>query len=295
MKNQTWLLAIACLTTINVSTLRAVTDGPPAPAIKSGDKIAFIGDSITQQGYDSAAGYVSLVISGLATNGIKITPIPAGVSGNMSTDLLARFDRKVLNEKPDWLTLSCGVNDVARGPAGVPLETYKKCIETMVGKAQAAGINVLILTATMIGEDQANPNNQRLIPYNDFLRSLAHTKNCLLADVGAAMQAAETAANKTAPGSYRFTVDGIHQNPDGNLLMAATVLRAFGLDHTQLEIAQAHWLDSPGTVQLLANAAVSLRQYRQLNGLAEQRQQAIRELTSQELAAALVALLKRTP
>ncbi|MES2569613.1 MAG: GDSL-type esterase/lipase family protein [Verrucomicrobiota bacterium] len=94
--------------------------------VKNGEKIAFLGDSITQQGASSPSGYVWLVASGLETNGIKVTPIGAGIGGHKSNNMLQRLENDVLNKKPDWMTLSCGVNDVWHGANGVPLEDYKK-------------------------------------------------------------------------------------------------------------------------------------------------------------------------
>ena len=84
---------------------------------------------------------------------MKIQIIPAGVSGNTSKDMLARLDKDVLSKKPQWMTLSCGVNDVWHGVNGVPLDQYKQNITSIVDQAQAAGIKVVILTATMIGEE----------------------------------------------------------------------------------------------------------------------------------------------
>ena len=88
--------------------------------------------------------------------------------------MLARLEKDVLSKKPDWMTLSCGVNDVwhfrlrlgKRTFKGVSLEDYKKNITAIIGKAQAAGIKVMILTSTMIGEDPSRQLNQDLIPYN---------------------------------------------------------------------------------------------------------------------------------
>ena len=168
-------------------------------AVKSGEKIAFLGDSITQQGAGSPSGYVHLVISGLEANGIKATAIPAGISGHKSNDMLARVERDVLQKKPDWMTLSCGVNDVWHGAKGVPLEQYKKNITEIVDKCQAAHIKVMILTSTMIGEDQSNENNQKLMAYNAFLRELAKDKKCPLADLNAEMQAALKPAEGALP------------------------------------------------------------------------------------------------
>ena len=58
---------------------------PPASAeilVKDGQKVAFMGDSITQGGWGNPGGYVRLVIAGLEANGVKVTP----VAGDMSTE-----------------------------------------------------------------------------------------------------------------------------------------------------------------------------------------------------------------
>ena len=78
------------------------------------------------------------------------------------------------------MTWSCGVNDVWHGVNGVPLENHKKNITAIVDKAQAAGVKIVILTSTLIREDQANPENQKLVGDNEFLRTLAAEKKCLL-------------------------------------------------------------------------------------------------------------------
>lgn len=226
-------------------------------AVKSGDKIAFLGDSITAGGWGNPAGYVRLVIAGLEANGIKAEPVPAGISGHKSDQMLARLEKDVLSKKPQWMTLSCGVNDVWHGKKGVPLDdaaaakpgdydekvaergTYKKNITEIIAKAQAAGVQPVILTATVIREDLGNDENKRLAPYNDFLRELAKSKRLRLADLNATFQEKIKAAN--TPGKNAFTGDGVHMNGEGNKLMAIGVLQAFGLNAAQIEKAKASW------------------------------------------------------
>jgi len=93
--------------------------------IKSGEKIAFLGDSITAAGA-RPGGYCQLVINGLKRSGVEVTGVFAGISGHKSNQMLARLNKDVLSKKPDWMTLSCGVNDVWHGARGVKLEDYKK-------------------------------------------------------------------------------------------------------------------------------------------------------------------------
>ena len=119
--------------------------------VKSGDTLAFLGDSITQQGQESPGGYVSLVLRSLAVEGVYVKPVKAGVSGHKSNDMLARLDRDVLSKKPKVMTLSCGVNDVWHQDwnKGVPLEDYKKNITAIFDKCAASNCQVVVLTATM--------------------------------------------------------------------------------------------------------------------------------------------------
>jgi lysophospholipase L1-like esterase len=207
--------------------------------VKEGQKIAFMGDSITQAGA-RPNGYIRLVIKGLEAAGVKTTAITAGISGHKSNQMLARLERDVLSKKPDWMTLSCGVNDVWHGARGVPLDHYKVNITKIVEQCQAAGIKVMILTSTMIGEDEPNKNNKNLIPYNEFLKILAKEKDCLFADLNADMQAAISASTDKKKGKL-LTSDGVHMNPDGNKMMATGVLKAFGLSSAQLKKAQKSW------------------------------------------------------
>lgn len=263
--------------------------------LKTGDKIAFLGDSITQQGQGSPGGYVQLVGSGLAANGVKIEIIGAGISGHKSNQMLERLDRDVLSKKPQWMTLSCGVNDVWHGANGVSLEDYKKNITAIVDQAQAAGIKVVILTSTMIREDQANAENQKLVGYNEFLRTLAAEKKCLLADLNAEMQAAITAAAQThpAPGKGNYlTTDGVHMASAGNQMMAAGLLKGFGLNAAELAKAMDAWLDVPNTSTLAAKMGLTQRQLQQLEKLAAARNITVDSLINGEFSKLVTTLLE---
>lgn len=230
--------------------------------VKSGEKIAFMGDSITAGGARKN-GYVTFVMAALNKEGLNVTHVPAGKSGHKSNDMLARLDRDVISKKPQWMTLSCGVNDVwhfklrlgKRTFVGVPLDEYKANIRAIIDKAEAADINVMILTSTMIGEDPERELNKNLIPYNDFLREIAAEKKLPLADLSKDMHAALKAMPDVPgkakmfgePGYQRdiknkLTTDGCHMNALGNSMMAKGVLRAFGLSEDKIAAAEKDWL-----------------------------------------------------
>lgn len=209
-------------------------------AVKNGDKIAFMGDSITQAG-KRKGGYCQLVLSALKDQGIEAAPVFAGISGHKSNQMLARLEKDVLQHKPDWMTLSCGVNDVWHGKRGVDLESYKKNIAEIVNRAHKAGVKVMLLTSTMIGEDQSNAMNQKLAGYNAFIKALAKEKKCLLADLNANMQEGLKKFPADAPKGKQLTSDGVHMNKAGNIMMARGVAKAFGLTDQQLDQSAKHW------------------------------------------------------
>ncbi len=263
--------------------------------VKTGDKIAFLGDSITQGGAGHPGGYVQLVGSGLAAAGVKVEIIGAGISGHKSNQMLERLERDVISKKPTWMTLSCGVNDVWHGANGVPLEAYQKNITEIVDKAQAAGIKVMILTSTMITEDAKHDNNLKLALYNAFLLKLAADKKCLLADLNADMQAAiQPAAAGGKQVNLQLTSDGVHMGPLGDRLMARGILKAFGLSDEQLKQANDAWLDAK-TAGIQANRSLTLRQYEQLAALAHGQGKSVPELVNEELGKSIEELLKKTP
>jgi hypothetical protein len=225
--------------------------------------------------------------------------------------MLARIDRDVLSKKPDWMTLSCGVNDVWHGVNGVALDQYKINITSIVDQAQAAHIKVVILTSTMIGEEPDNDNNKKLADYNDFLRSLAKDKACPLADLNADMQAdLKAALDPNAPVHLKpgrvLTADGVHMNPHGDEMMASGILKALGLNDDQLKKARDQWeqipdgwrlhfeVRTPGKKVLAVQKAVSIGQYGVIEALAAKDNKTVSELLQGPFDDDVKALLKPT-
>jgi lysophospholipase L1-like esterase len=234
----------------------------------AGTGVAFLGDTVTQGGLQHPNGFVHLVEMAFAQQDHAIRVIPA--SGDYtSRDMLAHFPSDVISKKPGWVVLSCGIADVSRGGGGVPLDLYKRNITSILEEAKAADIQVILLTAAMITEDPANPLNEKLAPYNDFLRALAKQKGLPLADVNADMQAMiqKIHAETQQPGNV-LTTDGTHFNGVGDEMMAGDILRAFGFTDAQLAQARDLWLDLTGGMLIQPQSAISVRQYLQLRALA---------------------------
>jgi lysophospholipase L1-like esterase len=239
--------ALAAFCLLVLTTLGyAQTPGPDNILVKSGQKVVFMGDSITGIGWGDSGGYIHLVVAGLNALGDKIEPIPAGVGGNTSVHMLARLKTDALDKKPDWLLLSCGVNDV--WGRGVTLDMFKANITSIVDQAQAAGIKVMILTPTPIYE-LAQSDFSRLSDYVAWMVQLAHDRKFPLADENAAYFT-YLKAQPPEPHGNVLTVDGVHPNPDGHQILAQTVLEAFGVTPDQMAKVKAAWAAMPDGANL---------------------------------------------
>ena len=216
-----------------------------APVVKSGNKISFLGDSITGLGTYHETGYVNLVIDGLKSVGINAVRMPAGKGGDKAPMMLARMQRDSLAYKPDFMTLSCGVNDVWHSlkKSGVELPEYEKCIREIVKNAKKAGVKVMILTPTIIYEDLNNDLNKKLAGYIAFLKKLAAEEGCIFVDTNAAVQDELKRLRRTYPNikGNVITIDGIHMNPMGDAAMAKAILRGFGLTEKEIAAAESGW------------------------------------------------------
>ena len=233
MKNATRFAALA-------TAILALSASAAEPVkVKEGDKIAFLGDSITQLG-NRPAGYVNLVMKGLEVVGVPAVKIAAGISGHKSDNMRGRLQKDVLDKQPQWMTLSCGVNDVWHGARGVPLDAYMANISNILDRCAEAGVKVVVLTATMIGEDPDNANNKKLAAYNDFLRREAAARNLPLADLNAQMQELLKTYPPEVKGN-KLTADGVHMAWDGNRMMARGILLALGVPEAKIPEIEKAW------------------------------------------------------
>src|SRR5579862_8031460 len=183
---------IAALVLAMISTVAPAQNAVPA-ALANVHRIVCLGDSITQVG-ENPGGYVWLFRHYLDAiyPQQNIEVINAGISGNKSTDMIARFQSDVLDKKPDLITISVGVNDVwhgfynnhpkGDGPMGVPLDAYKENVEKMVQAALATGARVVILSATVIHEELDGPENTKATGYNAALRDIAREHHLIYVD-----------------------------------------------------------------------------------------------------------------
>ncbi|MEG4495795.1 SGNH/GDSL hydrolase family protein [Microcoleus sp. F10-C6] len=233
----------------------SISEATPPPEIQNvlagKRKIVIVGDSITEAG-KYPGGYVWLLqryLSALYPGKIEI--VNAGISGNKATDMQARFQKDAIDHKPDLVMINVGVNDVWHAffdfqniqfypqgnlPTGVPLAQYREKITQMVLAAKAAGIRVVLLSPTPIGEILDGPENRRLQEYIAAMREIALQNQCLFIDLNAPFREVIGTYQKHAGKTLNLlAADGVHPNPSGYRIMAFTILRGLGVPTKDIE------------------------------------------------------------
>lgn len=185
-------------------------------------KIAFLGDSITEYGWDLENGYVRRVAQGLSLAGIHLEPIPAGIAGDTTSDMLQRLDKDILDKKPDIVFFMGGINDIWL--FGGTLDTYSHNIENITDKIKQSGATPIIISLTLITEDINASENKKIDEFNNYLKKYTAKNNIQYIDVNTVL--------KNELKQYKnpknvLTVDGVHMNRKGDQLLADTIITEF--------------------------------------------------------------------
>jgi lysophospholipase L1-like esterase len=212
----------------------AAADEPPVPLMK-GDRIVFLGDSITQAGA-GPKGYVTLIKKTLQDKhkDLGVEVVGAGVSGNKVPDIQARLEKDVLSKKPTVVVVYIGINDVWHGEKdpskGTPKDKYEAGLRDVIGRCKDAGARVILCTPSVIGEknDGSNLNDMKLDDYSDVSRSVAKDLKIPVCDLRKAFQAFEKDHNPDNKESGVLTVDRVHLDDAGNRFVADQILKMFG-------------------------------------------------------------------
>src|SRR5262249_40251509 len=229
-----YLLAIGVGSILNVMLPCSRTEEPVVP-LKKGDKIVFLGDSITE-GAGGANGYITLIKKTLdgKNKDLGIETINAGISGDKVPDLQRRVDKHVVARKPNIVFIYIGINDVMHGrddPAkGTSPDKFESGLREVIGKITDCGAKVILCTPSVIGErrDSANKLDKQLDAYADISRKIAKDLKLPLCDLRKSFVDYLKSNNPDNKQSGRLTSDSVHLNAAGNKLVAETMLKMLG-------------------------------------------------------------------
>ncbi|WP_342743640.1 SGNH/GDSL hydrolase family protein [Halobacillus massiliensis] len=193
-------------------------------------KIVLIGDSITDshRGADPEGlgdGYVRLLRDFYVTSfpGKELLFVNKGVSADRITDLEVRWQEDVLEEKPDWVSVSIGINDVWRqldnpGMDQVQPEQFLTIYRRLLQQAaEKTDSRLILMQPTVIEEKPSSKGNQLLKEYVEIVDQLAKEYDAILVPLHKVFI---SYLKKNGP--VPLTTDGVHMTTTGNMLMFKT-------------------------------------------------------------------------
>ena len=203
-------------------------------------KLLFIGDSITDVGraqpvgeglFDALGkGYVNLVAGylGAVHPEAHIRVVNMGTSGHTVRDLKARWQRDVLDLKPDWLSIMIGINDVWRQfdcphqtERQVNLEEYEQTLDELVRTTLPTVKGLVLMTPYHIEVNPADEMRARMDQYRAVVQCIAQRYNTLFVDTQAAFNAVLAHTHSAA-----IAWDRVHPDVVGHTLLARAFLGA---------------------------------------------------------------------
>jgi acyl-CoA thioesterase-1 len=114
----------------------------PMSASAGTPEVLAFGDSLTAGlGLPASEAFPARLAARLVDQGIAVKMINAGVSGDTTTDGLARLDW-ALADKPDFVILALGANDALRG---IDPKIVRANLDKIIDKVQASGAKILLL------------------------------------------------------------------------------------------------------------------------------------------------------
>lgn len=208
--------------------------------LSKNSKLVMIGDSVTDAGrtqpvgeglFDALGhGYVALIDSllGSAHASDSIRVVNMGTSGNTVRDLKRRWQTDVVDQKPGWVSVMIGANDVwrqfdspLRPEQHVYIEEYEATLDHLITNTLPSVQGMILMTPFYIEPNRFDPMRAQMDRYGDVVKRLALRHDLVLVDTQAAFDAV---LGVYYPATLSW--DRIHPNNVANGVLARAFLKA---------------------------------------------------------------------
>ena len=208
--------------------------------LKPGDRVAVLGDSITEQRNYSVVIEDYLLMCQPRRD---LQAAQFGWSGETTWGFKTRIKTDVLWFEPTVATVCYGMNDAgymtldkARDEGRV--ENYTQSTQDIVKQLKNAGVRQIVLVGPgPVDTDTfqkpgvtAEEYNETLAALNDAAGKLAEENGLAFADLHSVMSEAMSRFKQAHPGVPLAGGDGVHPDNNGHLVMAYAILKALGCD-----------------------------------------------------------------
>ena len=209
-----------------------------------GDTIVFIGDSISDYDRKRPVGeglfngwgtsYVANVgaLLGCMYPEMRIRVKNVGISGNQVRDLDRRWQTDVLDQKPDWVSVLIGINDVWRQfdsplqtEEHVPLDEFEQTYEKLIVTTLPHVKGMILMTPFFMEPNRQDAMRARMDEYGAVVKKLADKHGLVFVDL-------QTAWDRLFEHMHPCNIawDRIHPNQTGHMYIAKQFLAAVGAD-----------------------------------------------------------------
>ena len=211
---------------------------------EKGSKILFIGDSISDyerakpvgEGLFDAWGrsYVANVgaLLGCMYPEEHLRVVNMGIGGNQVRDLEARWQTDVFDQKPDWVCVLIGINDVWRQfdspelkEQHVSPEEYRETYDRLIAQTLPRVKGMVLMTPYFMEPNRQDAMRARMDEYGAIVKALAAKYGLICVDLQAGW---DRLFEHMHPCNIAW--DRIHPNQIGCMYIAKQFLAAVGCD-----------------------------------------------------------------
>jgi len=228
------------LSLIVLCSFTGTSAGETAPArasiLKKGQRVAVVGDSITEQKQYSK--FIELYLTACLPE-LDLHVIQLGWGGETAPGFAARMNNDLLPWKPDVVTTCYGMNDGGYRAYDESIgKRYYNAMADIVARLKKSGATVVVGGPGVVDSKYFRGGGEPTKVYNDNLKHLDELAKKLADEQGFphagvfdAMMAAMQKAKPIFGDAYDVAGrDGVHPGPNGHLIMAYAFLKALGID-----------------------------------------------------------------
>ena len=149
--------------------------------------------------------------------------INKGISGQVTAQMLARFEKDVVANNPEVVIICAGTNDIAQNKGYVPNRLIMKNIKRMTRIAESNNIRVILCTILPAARYRWRPEIEPVAPIRDMNRRIARFAKCRkrgFIDFYTPLAAADGSL------PAHLSKDGVHPNSDCYSIMEPLILGA---------------------------------------------------------------------
>ncbi len=215
-------------------------DGPDLTfnrKLKDGEKIVFIGDSLTTQTLPGD-GYVYSLMTKLrqARPDLLLQFERAGIAMTTSVDWDRLLDRHALRHEPTLAVVYLGTADMigffGNRSGGTSQEDFKAHMTRLVKRIRRAGSDVILITPALLGEapDPHRKGMRYTRVYADIVRTVAREQDVPLVDLHWRFHELLREHKDNDKPSGLVTTDGVHFNERGQSIVVQEIMTCLGVE-----------------------------------------------------------------